>query len=181
MTKFYDFTVKKQDGTEVSLSEYKGKVLLVLNTATDCGFTPQYDDLQAMYNEFGGEGFDILDFPSNEFEQAQGSDQEIFSFCRGRFGISFPQFSKVELSGENESPLFKWLVENTEFGGFDLENEIGAWLDEEFRKADPKYDKKSSIKWNFTKFLIGRDGELLKRFEATTPMEVVKEEVKKAL
>lgn len=177
----YDFTVKRQDGSEVSLSEYKGKVLLVLNTATDCGFTPQYDALQEIYNEFAGEGFDILDFPSNQFEQAQGSDQEIFAFCRGRFGITFPQLSKVELEGENASPLFTWLVENTEFGGFDREDEIGAWLDDEFRKADPDYDKSSSIKWNFTKFLIGRDGEIIRRFEPTVPMNVVKEEVKKAL
>ena len=115
----YDFKVKNMDGSEVSLSEYKGKVLLIVNTATGCGFTPQYDELQDLYEEFSADGFEILDFPCNQFgEQAPGSDEEIHSFCTGRFGITFPQFAKVDVNGENAIPLFKWLTENTKFEGF---------------------------------------------------------------
>ena len=117
----YDFQVKKQDGTEVSLQEYQGKVLLVVNTATGCGFTPQYEELQKLYQAYQDKGFEILDFPCNQFgEQAPGDDEEIHSFCTGRFGITFPQFSKVDVNGENAIPLFKWLTENTKFEGFGM-------------------------------------------------------------
>ena len=117
----YDFKVKTMDGIEVSLENYKGKVLLIVNTATGCGFTPQYDALQDLYEEFSAQGFEILDFPCNQFgEQAPGSDDEIHSFCTGRFGITFPQFAKVEVNGENAIPLYKWLAENTKFEGFGL-------------------------------------------------------------
>ena len=105
----YDFTVKAQDGSDVSLADYKGKLLLVVNTATECGLTPQYAPLQEIYNEFKDQGFDILDFPCNQFlGQAPGTDNEIHTFCTGRFGITFPQFSKIEVNGENSDPLFKW-------------------------------------------------------------------------
>ena len=117
----YEFSVKAQDGSEVSLSQYRGKVLLVVNTATGCGFTPQYDELQDIYEEFADKGLEILDFPCNQFgEQAPGDDEEIHSFCTGRYGITFPQFSKVDVNGENASPLFRWLTENTKFGGFGM-------------------------------------------------------------
>ena len=104
----YDFKVKAQDGGEISLADYKGKVLLIVNTATGCGFTPQYKELQELYEEFSAQGFEILDFPCNQFgEQAPGSDEEIHTFCTGRFGITFPQFAKVDVNGENAIPLYK--------------------------------------------------------------------------
>ena len=115
----YDFVVKAQDGRDVSLSDYKGKVLLVVNTATGCGFTPQYDPLQDLYDECHDKGLEILDFPCNQFaDQAPGTDDEIHTFCTGRFGITFPQFSKIDVNGENAIPLYKWLTENTKFEGF---------------------------------------------------------------
>ena len=115
----YDFTIKAQDGSNVSMSEYKGKVLVIVNTATGCGFTPQYDPLQDLYEEHQKDGLEILDFPCNQFaNQAPGTDEEIHSFCTGRFGITFPQFSKIDVNGENADPLFKYLTENTSFAGF---------------------------------------------------------------
>ena len=106
----YDFTVKAQDGTEKSLADYKGKVLLVVNTATGCGFTPQYVGLQELYDKYKDQGFEILDFPCNQFgNQAPGSDDEIHEFCVGRFSMTFPQFSKIDVNGENEDPLYTWL------------------------------------------------------------------------
>ncbi|MBQ3560072.1 MAG: glutathione peroxidase [Agathobacter sp.] len=165
----YDFTVKAQDGSEVSLSDYKGKVLLVVNTATGCGFTPQYDELQDIYEELQEKGLEILDFPCNQFgEQASGDDEEIHSFCTGRYGITFPQFSKVEVNGENAIPLFKWLTENTTFGGFGV-SPMGIMLSGVVKKNDKDYKNNGNIKWNFTKFLIDRNGEIVARFE---PMDM---------
>ena len=109
----YDFTVKAQNGENVALSSFQGKVLLIVNTATGCGFTPQYTELQEMYEEFNDQGFEILDFPCNQFgEQAPGSDEEVHDFCTGRYGITFPQYSKVDVNGENAIPLYKWLTAN---------------------------------------------------------------------
>ena len=165
----YDFTVKAQDGSDVSLSDYKGKVLLIVNTATGCGFTPQYDELQDLYDEFKDKGLEILDFPCNQFgDQAPGDDEEIHSFCTGRYGITFPQFSKVEVNGENAIPLFKWLTENTKFEGFGM-SPMGVMLSGVVKKNDKDYKKNGNIKWNFTKFLIDRNGEIVARFE---PMDM---------
>ena len=163
----YDFKVKAMDGSEISLERYKGKVLLVVNTATGCGFTPQYDELQKLYREFSPKGFEILDFPCNQFgEQAPGSDEEIHSYCTGRFGITFPQFAKVDVNGENAIPLYRWLTENTQFDGFG-KSPMALVLSGVVKKTDKDYKNNSSIKWNFTKFLIGRDGEIVARFEPT--------------
>lgn len=163
----YDFSVKKQDGSEASLSEYKGKVLLIVNTATACGFTPQYDELQELYDKYKDKGLEILDFPCNQFgDQAPGNDEEIHSFCTGRFGITFPQFSKIDVNGENASPLFKWLTENTKFEGFGI-SPMTAVLSGVVKKMDKDYKNNSKIKWNFTKFLIDRNGEIAARFEPT--------------
>ncbi len=176
----YDFNVKTQDGGEVSLSEYKGKVLLIVNTATGCGFTPQYDELQDIYDEFRDKGFEILDFPCNQFGgQASGDDEEIHSFCTGRYGITFPQFSKVDVNGENAIPLFKWLTENTKFGGFGL-SPMGVMLSGVVKKADKDYKNNGNIKWNFTKFLIDRDGNIVARFEPTD-MKALKDKIKECL
>ena len=136
----YDFTVKDDAGKDVSLAEYKGKVLLIVNTATRCGFTPQYKDMEPLYQKYHAQGFEILDFPCNQFgQQAPGSIQEIHSFCTANFDIHFPQFDKIDVNGENAHPLYTWL--KSQAGGGD-------------------------IKWNFTKFLVGRDGKVIKRYES---------------
>ena len=177
----YDFTVKAQDGSEVSLSDYRGKVLLIVNTATGCGFTPQYDELQDLYDEHKNAGLEILDFPCNQFgEQAPGDDEEIHSFCTGRYGITFPQFSKIEVNGENAIPLYKWLTENTVFEGFD-KNAMGLMMTQVLKKVDKDFKNNSSIKWNFTKFLINREGEIVARFEPMTNLKKVKEKVEDLL
>ena len=136
----YDFTVKDDAGKDVSLAAYKGKVLLIVNTATRCGFTPQYKDLEPLYQKYHAQGFEILDFPCNQFgQQAPGTIQEIHQFCTANFDIHFPQFDKIDVNGENAHPLYTWL--KAQAGGGD-------------------------IKWNFTKFLVGRDGKVIKRYES---------------
>jgi len=177
----YDFSIRKMDGTEVPMSDYKGKVLLIVNTATGCGFTPQYEDLQKIYDEFQAKGLEILDFPCNQFkEQAPGSDEEIHAFCKGRFGITFPQFSKVDVIGENASPLFKYLSENTKFEGLG-HSPKGLAVAALAKGMDKDYKNNGNVKWNFTKFLISRDGEILARFEPTADMKKVRDAVEKAL
>ena len=156
----YDFKVLNQKGEGVSLSQYEGKVLLVVNTATKCGFTPQYDALEAMYEELKDQGFEILDFPCNQFfGQAPGSDEEINSFCTLKFNTKFTRFKKIDVRGENADPLFKWLITQNE------------------------KNKAKAVKWNFTKFLINKKGEVVQRFEPTDKPEsfidIVKEELKK--
>ena len=163
----YDFSVKTRKGEDVSLSNYKGKVLLIVNTATGCGFTPQYDELQDLYDEFKDQGLEILDFPCNQFaNQAPGDDEEIHSFCTGRYGITFPQFAKIDVNGENAIPLFKWLTENTTFKGFG-NSPMGMMLSIAVKKTDKEYKNNGNIKWNFTKFLIDRNGDIVERFEPT--------------
>jgi len=163
----YDFSVKTRKGEDVSLSNYKGKVLLIVNTATGCGFTPQYKELQELYTEFKDQGFEILDFPCNQFaNQAPGNNEEIHTFCTGRFGITFPQFAKIDVNGENAIPLYKWLTENTTFNGFG-KSPMGFVLSGMVKKSDKDYKNNGNIKWNFTKFLINRDGNIVERFEPT--------------
>ncbi len=177
----YDFSVKAQDGSQVELSDYRGKVLLIVNTATGCGFTPQYDELQDLYDAHQKDGLEILDFPCNQFgEQAPGDDEEIHSFCTGRYGITFPQFSKVDVNGENAIPLYKWLTENTTFDGFD-KNPMGLMMSQILKKQNKDYAKDSSVKWNFTKFLIGKDGQIIARFEPMTSLKKVKAKIEEVL
>ena len=177
----YDFTVTDMDGTEVSLSDYRGKVLLIVNTATGCGFTPQYVDLQKLYNECAEQGLEILDFPCNQFaNQAPGTDEEIHTFCTGRFGITFPQFAKIDVNGENADPLYRWLTENTKFAGFG-KSVMAIPLAAMAKKADKDYKNNGKIKWNFTKFLIDREGNIAARFEPTEDMKNIMEKVKEIL
>ena len=162
----------------MKLEQYRGKVLLIVNTATECGFTPQYSALEDVYRKFGNDGFVVLDFPCNQFgAQAPGSNEEIHTFCTGRYNISFPQFDKVDVNGDNASPLFVWLKEQKGFEGFDLDNRIGKSLHEAFMKQDPNYAKSPDIKWNFTKFLVDKDGNVVKRFEPTKDMLEVIDEI----
>ena len=174
----YDYTVKDDAGNDVSLSSYKGKVLLIVNTATKCGFTPQYKDLQALYDKYHDQGFEILDFPCNQFgSQAPGSIKEIHEFCTANYDIKFPQFDKIEVNGINESPLYTFLKSQKGFGGFDLSDPTGGRLDQMFKKNDPDYAKNSNIKWNFTKFLVSKDGKVLKRYEPSDKMTNVEADV----
>ena len=174
----YDFKVINDVDQEVSLSEYKGKVLLIVNTATRCGFTPQYKELEALYEKYRNEGFEILDFPCNQFgQQAPGTIQEIHQFCSINFDIQFPQFDKIEVNGANEAPLYTWLKAQKGFSGFDANDQRGKYMDEMLRKQDADYDKKSDIKWNFTKFLVSRHGRVLKRYEPTDKMSDIEADI----
>ena len=176
----YDFKVKDDAGKDVSLSAYKGKVLLIVNTATRCGFTPQYKELEALYEKYRDKGLEILDFPCNQFgEQAPGTIQEIRQFCTANFAVKFPQFDKIDVNGENADPLFTWLKAQKGFGGFDLTDKTGKMMDGMLRKRDADYDKKSDIKWNFTKFLVSRDGKVLKRYEPTDKMSDIEAAIDK--
>ncbi len=176
----YDFTVKTRKGEDVALSDFRGKVLLIVNTATGCGFTPQYKELQEIYDADHDKGLEILDFPCNQFaDQAPGTDEEIHTFCTGRFGITFPQYAKVDVNGENAIPLYKWLTENTTFGGFN--GPAGLALGPIVKKMDKDYKNNGNIKWNFTKILIDREGNIIERFEPTESMSKVKKAVEAAL
>lgn len=176
----YDFSVIARDGSEVSLADYRDKVLLIVNTATGCGFTPQYDELQSLYDKYKENGFEILDFPCNQFgEQAPGSDEEIHSFCTVRFGTEFPQFAKVEVNGKNAIPLYKWLTTETTFEGFG-KSPMALVMNGVAKKMDKDYKNNGNIKWNFTKFLIGRDGNIVERFEPTN-MKNLEDKIKEIL
>lgn len=176
----YDFTVKAQDGSEVSLSQFNSKALLIVNTATGCGFTPQYEELQNIYEELHEQGLEILDFPCNQFgNQAPGADEEIHSFCTGRYGISFPQYSKIDVNGENAVSLYKWITANTKFEGF--EGAMKLILAPVVKKMDKDYKNNGNIKWNFTKILIDRNGDIVARFEPTASLDKVKAKIKEIL
>ena len=178
----YDFKVKNNKGEEVSLSDYKNKVVLIINSATECGFTPQYEALQKLYETYKNLGLVILDFPCNQFgAQAPGSFRDIHTFCTGNYGTTFPQFAKINVNGRNESPLYTYLKAQQPFKGFDMNNNIGKFLDEKFRAENPDYAKDPSIKWNFTKFLIDRQGHVIDRFEPTADMKDVEAGIKAAL
>ena len=174
MSTVYDFTVKDMDGKDVSLSEYQGKVLLIVNTATGCGFTPHYDPLEAMYSEFKDKGFEILDFPCNQFAgQAPGSNEEIHDFCTIKFGTEFPQFDKIDVNGETADPLFVFLASEKPFEGFGkgIKNAALKTFSDMNNKA---FGDKAYIRWNFTKFLVDREGKVIARFEPTVDMEDVR-------
>ena len=168
----YDFTVKGLNNEDVSLKDYSGKVLLIVNTATKCGFTPQYKELQALYEKYQARGFEVLDFPCNQFgEQAPGTNEEIHDFCTGTYNTTFAQFAKIDVNGENEAPIFKFLKEKQGFKGFETENnETGKMMDQMMNRRDPGYKDKSDIKWNFTKFLVNKKGEVIARFEPSDSM-----------
>ena len=174
----YKFTVKDRKGNDVSLADYKGKVLLIVNTATRCGFTPQYTELEALYEKDSAKGLEILDFPCNQFgQQAPGTEEEIHEFCQLNYNTKFPQFKKIDVNGENQSPLFAYLKSQKGFKGFDPEHKIGKILIDMLSKADPNYDKNPDIKWNFTKFLIDRNGNVIERYEPTEDIKVIEKAV----
>ena len=169
----YDYTVTGRKGVAVSLRDYSGKVLLIVNTATRCGFTPQYEELEALYKAYRDKGFEILDFPCNQFgQQAPGTEEEIQQFCTLNFGTEFPQFRKVEVNGPNAEPLFTFLKSQKGFQGFG-EGEMADKLREVLPKFDPDYENNAEIKWNFTKFVIDREGNVIARFEPTANIGLV--------
>ena len=181
MKTVYDFKVKDRKGNEVSLSEYKGKLLLIVNTATGCGFTPHYDPLEAMYGDLKDKGFEILDFPCNQFAgQAPGTDDEIHDFCTIRFGTEFPQFAKIDVNGDTADPLFAFLAGEKPFVGFG-KGVKNAALNKFANMNNKKFGEKAYIKWNFTKFLVDREGKVIARFEPTVDMKEVRDAVAAAL
>ena len=177
----YDFTLTDGKGNEVPLSKFKGQVMLIVNTATGCGFTPHYEPLEAMYRDLKDQGFEILDFPSNQFaNQAPGSDDEIHEFCTLKFGTEFPQFKKIDVNGEDADPLFAFLATEKPFEGFGKGLKLAA-LAKFADMNNKKFGDKAYIKWNFTKFLIDREGKVLARFEPTVDMQEVRAAVEAAL
>ena len=178
----YDFEVMAQGGKPIKLDKFKGKVVLIVNTASKCGFTPQYAELESLYKRYNSRGLEILDIPCNQFGgQSPESDAETTAFCQLNYGTEFPQMKKSEVNGANELPLYKWLKAEQGFKGFDKGHRLSEILDTKLREADADYDKKSDIKWNFTKFLINRQGEVVARFEPTADMAKVEEAIEKLL
>ena len=174
---FYDFTLKDRFGNDFSLEAFRGKVVLVVNTATGCGFTPQYKPLEEMYEKYHEQGFEILDIPCNQFAgQTPGTDEEIHEFCTLRFNTQFAQMKKSDVNGENELPLYTWLKSQKGFEGFG-KGPMALAMSAMLKKLDKDYKNNPNIKWNFTKFLVDREGNVVARFEPTTNMAKVEEAV----
>ncbi len=173
----YDFTVENIKGEKVSLSDYKGKVLLIVNTASKCGFTPQYDGLEKLYQANKDKGFEILGFPCNQFlAQEPGDAKVIQSFCKLNYGVTFPLFAKIDVRGPKAAPLYQYLTKTAPFKGLDLSVEGARVIEGALKQNYPEILKTNDIKWNFTKFLIGKNGDVLNRFESyVTPAELQKE------
>lgn len=178
----YNFNVNDKNGNEINLGKYEGNVLLIINSATKCGFTPQYEELQKLYDKYFEQGFIILDFPCNQFKnQAPGTIDEIQSFCQLNYGVTYPIHSKIEVNGENTHPLYKFLKDNKGFEGFDKEHPLAATIEKIAASEDPNYKNTSDIKWNFTKFLIDRKGNVIERFEPTKNLKDIEEIIQKLL
>lgn len=168
----YDYTVSRRDGSDFSLGELKGKVILIVNTATGCGFTPQYKGLEELYQKYHEKGLEILDFPCDQFgHQAPGEDDEIHEFCTMKYHTTFDQFKKIEVNGENAIPLFEFLKSKQGFKGFT--GIKGAVMKSVVAKIDPDYKNNPDIKWNFTKFLVDKDGNVVERFESTVEPKTI--------
>ena len=172
---FYDISVTRPDGSQLSMADFKGKVVLVVNTATGCGFTPHYEPLEKMYEKYHDQGLEIVDVPCNQFKgQTPGTDEEIHQFCTLKYNTQFPQMKKSDVNGENAIELFKYLKSQKGFEGFGhgpAALAMGALL----KTIDRGYKNNPEIKWNFTKFVINREGEVVARFEPTADMKKVEE------
>ena len=170
---FYDYKVTAPDGTEVSMKDFEGKVVLVVNTATGCGFTPHYKDIEEMYEKYHDQGLEVLDIPCNQFAgQTPGTDEEIHEFCTLHYNTHFPQMKKSDVNGENELPLYTYLKSQQGFKGFGM-SPAGIAMSAMCKKNDKDYKKNPDIKWNFTKFVVDREGNVVARFEPTAKMEDV--------
>ncbi len=169
----YDYCVKNAAGEDLPLGQYQGKVLLIVNTATGCGFTPHYEPLEQMYRKYHDRGLEIIDIPCNQFGgQAPGTDEEIHQFCTLHYNTTFPQMKKSDVNGENELPLYTFLKSSRGFEGMP-EGQYSDVIVKMLAAADPDYDKKPDIKWNFTKFVVDRAGSVVARFEPTADMKDV--------
>ena len=179
----YDITVKDNDGSDVSLANYKGKVLLVVNVASKCGLTPQYEGLEVLYQKYKDQGLEILAFPCNQFlGQEPGTNEEIQSFCSLNYNVTFPLFDKIDVNGEHESPLYTYLKEQAPFKGYpEGAEEFAAMLDEIHQKTGTGFDQGDAIRWNFGKFLVSKDGKTILRFEPMVSPVELEEEIQRLL
>ena len=169
----YDYSVTRPDGSELSLKDYAGKVLLIVNTATGCGFTPHYKDLEQMYEQFHDQGLEIIDVPCNQFAgQTPGTDDEIHEFCTLNYNTQFPQMKKSDVNGENELPVYTYLKSQKGFEGFG-KSPMALMMAGMLKKIDKDYKNNPNIKWNFTKFIVDRQGNVVARFEPTADMKEV--------
>ena len=167
----YEYSVPDTKGGEVSLSQFKGKVMVIVNTATGCGFTPQYKDLEALYEACHDRGLEIIDIPCNQFAgQTPGTDEEIHEFCTLRYNTRFPQMKKSDVNGENELPLYTFLKSKQPFTGFG-HSPAALAMNLMLKKLDKDYKNNPNIKWNFTKFVVDRNGNVVARFEPTQDMK----------
>ncbi len=172
---FYDISVTAPDGSQVSMADFKGKVVLVVNTATVCGFTPQYEPIEAMYEKYHDQGFEVVDVPCNQFKgQTPGTDEEIHQFCTLKYNTQFPQMKKSDVNGENAIELFKYLKSQKGFEGFG-KGPMALAMSALLKTIDKDYKNNPDIKWNFTKFVIDREGNVVARFEPTADMKKVEE------
>ncbi len=169
---FYDFAVIDRKGNEVPMKNFEGKVVLVVNTATGCGFTPHYAPIEEMYEKYHDQGFEVLDIPCNQFgHQTPGTDEEITEFCTINYKTQFPQMHKSDVNGENELPLYTFLKSQKGFEGFT--GDKAPFMDQYLAKIDPDFRNNPNIKWNFTKFIVDRKGNIVARFEPTAEMSEV--------
>ena len=172
---FYDYSVTDMDGNEVSMKKYEGKVVLVVNTATGCGFTPHYEDIENMYEKYHEAGLEVVDVPCNQFAgQTPGTDEEIHEFCTLHYNTKFPQMTKSDVNGENALPLFTWLKSQKGFEGFG-KGPKALMMSGLLKKIDKDYKNNPDIKWNFTKFVVDREGQVVARFEPTAKMSDVEQ------
>ncbi len=170
MSSIYDFSVPAPKGEEISMKDYEGKVLVIVNTATGCGFTPQYKELEEMYEKYHDKGLEIIDVPCNQFAgQTPGTDEEIHEFCTLKYNTQFPQMKKSDVNGENQLPLFAYLKSQKGFEGFGKGVKALA-MSAMLKKIDKDYKNNPDIKWNFTKFVVDRSGNVVARFEPTADM-----------
>ena len=179
----YDITVKDMDGSDVSLANYKGKVLLIVNVASKCGLTPQYEGLEALYQKYKDQGLEILAFPCNQFlGQEPGTNEEIQSFCSLNYNVTFPLFDKIDVNGEAESPLYTYLKKQAPFQGYpEGTEEFATMLDEIHQKTGTGFDQGDAIRWNFGKFLVSKDGKTILRFEPMVTPDMMEEDIQKML
>jgi len=173
----YDFSAETNQGEQLNFSQYKGNVLLIVNTASKCGFTPQYDGLEALYQKYASEGFVVIGFPCDQFgHQEPGTNEEIEEFCRLNHGVTFPLMAKSDVNGENANEVFKWLYSEKPFAGFG-DSDTGKFMDGMLSRNNPDYASNPDIKWNFTKFLIDRKGRVVARFEPVVKPEELEAEI----
>ena len=178
---FYDLSVEQANGEQLSMKDFEGKVVMVVNTATGCGFTPHYKDIEEIYETYHDQGFEVIDVPCNQFAgQTPGTDDEVHEFCQLHYNTKFAQMKKSDVNGANELPLYTYLKSQKGFAGFG-EHKFSKLLGDMLSKEDKDWASKPDIKWNFTKFLVNKNGEVVERFEPTTDMNDVEAKIAKLL